>query len=139
MKRITVDNYKEFKPSEFVRSFVVDVYYGINLSNKTKKKINVQEWKETFDCLPCIGGLACMGLRINPLLDPLGRIIASLGDSIRTGSNFCICRDLCLLYPNYQYTQPPQNPIISKSNISSLKQLQKRIHMYVNLIEESGQ
>lgn len=57
-KYITLKNYKQFLPSEFVRSFVSD----IEVAEKIGKSINMNNYTKNISCLPCLGGMACLNL-----------------------------------------------------------------------------
>lgn len=80
MKYITVDNYKEFKPSEFVESFISD----IEVAEKIGKPMDMDNWVGN-GCLPCLGGMACMNMGISPFGNQVGDIVSNLGDHIRSG------------------------------------------------------
>ena len=67
MKRITVDNYRQFKPSQFVRSFLSDLDVAVTLTKKTGEEMNMDSWYQGNSCLPCLSGMACLNMGIPPL------------------------------------------------------------------------
>jgi len=82
MKYITKENYKEFKPSEFVHSFISDIDVAIKLG----KPMDMGLYVEWHGCLPCLGGMACMNLAAN-FNSGMGYSVSRLGDAIKNGIN----------------------------------------------------
>jgi hypothetical protein len=95
MKYITQENYKEFKPSEFVHSFISDIDVAIKLGKPMD-----MDWYQQWDgCMPCLGGMACMNLGIGVSgLNDLEDNISRLGDAIRNGNNIGVVNRLDDLY-----------------------------------------
>ena len=96
-KTITVDNYKEFKPSEFIRSFLSDI--------EVAEKIGLPMDMRTFlsngykkNCLPCLGGIACLNMHIDPISTVLGSNVSELGDNIRLGYSSLVSDDVAKLF-----------------------------------------
>jgi hypothetical protein len=139
---ITKENYKTVKPSLFIYSFLEDLEMGIRLQKETGKEINMLTYIENKECLPCLGGLACMGMGIEYKYSEFNSLackVAALGDSIRRGDAYDITQWLRDLYPEYKYVNLPQVYSIYSSDSISLEQLKKRIIKYSKLIEASGQ
>lgn len=99
-RTMTVNNYKEFLPSEMIRSFVTD----IDVALKAKKHMNMGIFNfvgSYSNCLPCLGGLACMNMGYeNIYSSPLSKTIAYLGDAIRRESSTAVQKYLAELYPD---------------------------------------
>lgn len=134
---ITVDNYQKFKPSELVRSFVADIQVA-KKKMKQGYKMDMQSWEPYNHCLPCLGGMACLNMSITPH-DGIGLWISYLGDAIRTGRDGYMNNALFDLYENYRRTDFPSKPEIERGTTKNLDILIDRIHMYANILEESGQ
>lgn len=155
MKNITIDNYLQFKPSEFIRSFVSDV----NAAIKMGKPMDMNSFVEERDnkCLPCLGGMACLNMGIpvtytSTWVDDLQESIAFCGDGIRTGDFRGMYNNLQNIYPKlpnfaikmrrirkYNRNRLFNDKLFSgKCSGEQLKELQKRIHEYANTIESWG-
>jgi len=153
-KYITVDNYLQFKPSEFVRSFASDIERGWELAKRTKQKIDLYNWVPYPEskCLPCVGGLACMyfggeftyegsSAELYKGSDLVKFYTARIGDCIRMGSMFEIYEFLIGLYPEYKnvYLGKWGIAFYGMLNAKSKGALIKRINRIADLIEASGQ
>jgi len=65
--RITVDNYLDFLPSDFVASFLSDIDYAAKRNKPMDMENFLKEYATADDnskCLPCLGGVACMNFGI---------------------------------------------------------------------------
>lgn len=144
-KTITIDNYQDFKPSEFVRSFASDVDVAIRRGKPMfMASFYDQQTVDGVECLPCLGGMACMNMGI-PLQyglpqNSLQTIVSNLGDSIRTGDKRSIVNWLERLYPdrNIQFTPGSLQGFFGVTKRRSLLLLQKQIHQIADALEESG-
>lgn len=144
-KKITIDNYLDFKPSEFVRSFASDLEWGMAESKRTGKPINMYVFTKDKDCLPCLGGLACMNFGTprgytfnhkNRMLDNT----AVLGDSIRQGLVTVTNTAIKGLYPDYRPCKLGKlRPFNGKYDYDELQPLIDQIHHIADQIERSGQ
>lgn len=145
---ITVKNYKKFKPSEFVRSFVSDIEVAEEITKKTGERMNMCVFQPHRGCLPCLGGMACFNMLGHyPYTgedygdEELSRAVGSLGNSIRIGVWSDIESDLKMLYPKYKKTHSRAgldffNGETYQHDITRLK---KQIHKIADIIERSGQ
>jgi hypothetical protein len=166
-KRITVDNYQQFKPSEFVASFLSD----LEVVEKQKKPMNMSRWNKNntwerlqlVECLPCLGGMACMnlgakdkqlpeivayeGLNVFTKRKKLYANVALLGDCIRMGEKSGIKIYLQKLYPATYYSQSFERIhfyglmglaglVYPKSK--DMKHLKDNINIIVNALEKAG-
>lgn len=139
-KYITIENYRKFKPSEFVRSFISD----IETAEKIGKPMDMSNYFENFEgtCLPCLGGMACMNLGFVSVYatDIIGETVARLGDRIRVGKGKYINYQLKILYPKYKNCKLPNREMISgETTKRDLTRLKQRINTYADIIEASGQ
>jgi len=108
---ITVDNYLDFLPSEFIESFISDIEVAEKLNRPMDMGSYTQKDAKKFDtvtCLPCLGGMACMNLGLkyeyqsefrdlNTEL-PLANRIAGIGNSIRIGDTLVFYKNLREIY-----------------------------------------
>lgn len=113
-RTITKDNYRQYKPSEFVRAFIEDIDFaiatGIPVNMSTFTVINSKT-----SCLPCLGGMAVlnMGMKGFEFKDQivlsigerhagfdksLNWAVAGLGDAIRRCRRSEILRRLAQIY-----------------------------------------
>jgi hypothetical protein len=145
--KITVDNYKKFKPSEFIRSFASDIEWAI----KSGKKMDMGTILEKGDCLPCLGGIACMNFGI-PIKDTeLSRIqynVAFLGDAIRLSVFSNMMYRLSRLYPSLNrgdhttlIEKRLRNEVVHlsyKGTILPKQSMIERIHKIADIIASEG-
>jgi len=139
-KYITAKNYLQFKPSEFVRSFVSDLEVAKKLTKRTGKPMNMNRWWPNENCLPCLGGMACMNMGVRPDDNAIGDMTSELGDNIRIGYGSRISDDILKLFKEYKRVNLPSFEIIH--DVISNKEIDiliDRIHTYADLIEASGQ
>lgn len=145
-KVITIDNYRNFKPSELVHSFVSD----LNIALKSGKKMDMltfsAEAAATHDCLPCLGGMAALGLERKTIdVRPVTHFVMMLGDSIRVSQWFDALAALIRIYPDFQgklfFVDTDLLPhkrfdgVIGKKEI---KELQKHVLRFVEALEKAG-
>jgi hypothetical protein len=160
-KYITIDNYQQFKPSEFVRSFISD----IESAAKTGMKMNMSSYvHDPFSgCLPCIGGMACLNmggkytflLSLRPDVTEMDRIfnrIAMLGDAIRSGAGArSFLHDIRALYSELLPIGSIHTILLKGSKIkgqlrcfegyidpNNCQRLKKQIEAYATFLEELG-
>lgn len=138
-KYITKDNYRQFKPSEFIRSFASDIQVALDKG----KPMDMSQYEVNFavyGCLPCLGGMACMNMGLSPLKGKVGNLVANIGDNIRCGDLESASRDLGELYSKdiniedtvgYSYMMG----VIRGEKLISL---QKRVHSFADQIEKAG-
>lgn len=135
-KYITVDNYKEFKPSDFVESFISD----IDVAEKLGKPMNMADWYGN-GCLPCLGGMACMNMKIDPINDEVGYEVSDLGDGIRNGSDWKIQKSIEALFK----IKIPENILKPKPEIrgkidtaKKFDKLRQRVIYYADILRKEG-
>ena len=153
-KYITADNYKEFSPSEFVRSFASD------LERTGKKTINMgtyfQGTAKQEKCLPCLGAIACsnMGISIkgNYSWDPTTSAVARLGNAIRRTDYYTAVEKLRDLYGAsvvpFEWNGIKFDKLMNlkhkhKSMIGYIDQdlkerLIKQVHQFADFLEKEG-
>jgi len=142
-KYITLENYKEFLPSEFVRSFVSD----IEVAEKFNKPMNMFTFKsDDVSYLPCLGGMACLNLspKKNCFRNKTLSSIAFLGNSIRNGMLHSVVSYLKYLYPNHEIYY---NTFVNVKNLKQFsglinkdrfEELKKQVHKYADALEKIG-
>lgn len=138
MKAITKDNYRDFKPSEFVHSFISD----IEVAERAGKKMDMTAWIKSSakpGCLPCLGGLACMNMSV-AILDDIGTHVSNAGDEIRLGCGIELSQSLGYLYPDREIDTLTEfyeifKGVMGKKDLAPLKE---RILYYVRELEAQG-
>lgn len=144
-KYITIDNYKEFKPSEFIRSFISDIDVAIEIGKPMD--MNTYFTDSDAKCLPCLGGMACMNMGISfsifdedGMYGAIGGRIADLGDSIRLGFTESVMESINSLYDIYAFIIEPNGlkQFIGVTELSSLSSLKKQIEKYASAYEKEG-
>lgn len=136
-KYITPDNYQQFKPSELVHSFISD----IEVAEKIGKPMDMAIFEESWECLPCMGGMGVMNWNHHEINGTLRHNIEQLGDDIRVGRN--ISPRLNTLYGNVNVLIMPTGTecfshlekIKTKSRFTALKH---QVMLYVKELEKHG-
>lgn len=102
MRKITIDNYQDYKPSELVASFADDVEHimrsGMAMNMSTYALVpSDTKLMDGKTCVPCLGGYAAAGMGTGPF-SGAGQIIAKLGDAIRNNHISVVTEQLDWLY-----------------------------------------
>lgn len=140
-KYITAENYQQFKPSEFVRSFVSDIEVAEKMGKPMDMRTYIPRTAEP-GCLPCLGGMACMNMGFtSTLLNDVSYNVAGLGDAIRTGTASSFRIHINNLYPKCQFKASyvghtkTFEGVVRKGRLSYLK---AQVHKYADALEAQG-
>lgn len=136
---ITPENYRQFKPSEFIHSFISD----IEVAERTGKPMDMEHYKLDDckpGCLPCLGGTACLNWGFNnPYSEGLPWRVANSGEQIRWGNGEALAYNLRRLYEIPVKNLPKQKPIMGNPNSpKAFQRLKDRVLFYVTALEKQG-
>lgn len=141
-KFITTENYLQFKPSEFIRSFASDVDVAMEITKKTGKRMNMNSFNNGDHCLPCLGGMACMNLAgTTSVYEGVAEYTKDLGDRIRLASKYGIHIYLRKIYPSLKEIELPYDMEVFTGIMldKDLVVLKEQIHKIADAYEASGQ
>lgn len=147
-KTITIDNYKQFKPSELVHSFVSDLDAALKTGKSMDMSTFNAEHARKVNCLPCLGGMALLNLGAESS-DMNGHTvlsnIANMGDFIRMSCWTTALVYLTDLYPKYtkqlckvSTEGLPDKDFAGVIYSNRIKALQKHILKFVEVLEKAG-